>query len=188
MTRTHILILPGLYNSGAGHWQSLWENLLPNASRLQQRDWERPDRGDWVATLDAAIRSSEHELVIAAHSLGCATTAWWAQQHGHEAHARKLKGALLVAPPDVERKDFPVFVTRFAPMPRTRLPFRSTVVASLDDPWCTVDRAESWATAWGAAFHAIGPRGHINAESGLGDWPQGRTWLGQLAEDTAEQK
>lgn len=176
MTPT-ILILPGLFNSGEGHWQTVWEGMLPNAQRVQQRDWDKPDRCDWVEILDEAIAAIEGPVVLAAHSLGCALTAWWASLHGAAPHARKVTGALLVAPPDVEHKDFPDFVKGFAPMPQTLLPFKTIVAASSDDPWCALPRAQAWASAWGAHFHDIGPRGHINAESGLGDWMQGRDWL-----------
>ncbi|RJF97224.1 RBBP9/YdeN family alpha/beta hydrolase [Noviherbaspirillum saxi] len=180
MTHT-ILILPGLFNSGEGHWQTLWEAKLPNAHRVLQSDWDSPDRRDWVAALDAAISAADGPVVLAAHSLGCALTAWWASQHRDAAHAGKVAGALLVAPPDVERADFPVFVTGFAPMPRTPLPFPAMVIASSDDPWCALRRAHDWATAWQAKFHDIGARGHINGDSGLGDWPEGREWLGLIA-------
>lgn len=176
-----ILILPGLYNSGAGHWQTIWEDVLPGARRVMQRDWDEPKREDWVASLDDAIRGADGQVVLAAHSLGCATTAWWASLHGSEPHARKVMGALLVAPPDVEREDFPAYVTGFSPMPQQPLPFPARVVASTDDPWCAFERAEKWAAAWGAALHDLGARGHINSESGLGDWPQGRAWIEGMA-------
>ncbi|HJV86685.1 MAG TPA: alpha/beta hydrolase [Noviherbaspirillum sp.] len=175
-----LLILPGLYNSDAGHWQSRWEALLPNACRVQQRDWNTPQQTDWTATLDAAIHSSDGPVILVAHSLGCALTAWWVKTSRGQAHASKVRGALLVAPPDVERADFPDFVTGFAPMPRSEMPFRTIVAASSDDPWCALPKAQSWAQDWGAQFHDIGPRGHINAESGLGTWEQGRRWLDEL--------
>jgi hypothetical protein len=175
-----VLILPGLYNSGAGHWQTVWEDILPNARRVRQRDWNAPDRHEWVARLDAEIREAEGPMILAAHSMGCALTAWWALMHEDDAHAGKVKGALLVAPPNVEREDFPVQVVGFAPMPRKHLPFRTTVVASSDDPWCPLERARNWATDWGASFHDIGPRGHINGDSGLGRWEEGLRWLEEL--------
>jgi len=178
---TTILIHPGLFNSGEGHWQTTWEASLPNARRVPQRDWEQPVRADWVDTLDNEIRNAPGPVVLAAHSLGCATAAWWAVTYGESAHASKLKGALLVAPPDVERADFPAFVTGFAPMPQVRLPFKALVIASSDDPWCAQGRAKTWADAWGAHFYDLGARGHINADSGLGDWGQGRDWLYSLA-------
>jgi predicted alpha/beta hydrolase family esterase len=176
-----ILILPGLYNSGEGHWQTLWEAQLPNARRVQQRDWGSPNRSDWVAALDASIQATDSPIILAAHSLGCALTAWWAAQRRGTPHASRVKGALLVAPPDVERADFPEHATGFAPMPRSALPFKSIVAASPDDPWCALPRAQSWAADWGARFHDIGPCGHINSRSGLENWPQGRLWLDELA-------
>lgn len=176
-----ILILPGLYNSGEGHWQTLWETQLPNARRVQQREWDSPDRSEWVATLDDAIQATEGCIILAAHSLGCALAAWWAAERCNTLHAAKVKGALLAAPPDVERADFPAFVSGFAPMPQIRLPFPGIVAASSDDPWCELPRAKSWAAAWGAQFHDIGARGHINSESGLDNWLQGRSWMAELA-------
>lgn len=155
--------------------------MLPNARRVQQQDWDNPNRADWVATLDAVIAATEGPVVIAAHSLGCALTAWWSQAHGGLPHARKVSGALLVAPPDVEREDFPAFVSGFTPMPRSPLPFKTFVAASSADPWCSLAKARTWADDWGARLHDIGERGHVNAESGLGDWPQGRQWLSELA-------
>lgn len=176
-----ILLLPGLFNSGEGHWQTLWEDMLPNARRVQQEDWDSPNRADWVATLDAAIAATEGPVIIAAHSLGCVLTAWWVQSHGNLPHARKLKGALLAAPPDVEREDFPAFASGFAPMPHVPLPFKTIVAASSDDPWCSLAKARIWAADWEACLHDIGERGHINADSGLADWPQGRQWISELA-------
>jgi predicted alpha/beta hydrolase family esterase len=179
MTPT-ILILPGLYNSAPDHWQTLWETMLPNVARVRQKNWETPDRSDWAAVLDAKITAASDPIVLVAHSLGCALTAWWALEYGSTAHAAKIAGALLVAPPDVERSDFPKSVTGFSPMPRIGLPFKSIVVASSNDPWCALPRARSWAADWGATFHDIGPLGHINGDSNLDDWPQGRKWLGDL--------
>ncbi|HZW13641.1 MAG TPA: alpha/beta hydrolase [Noviherbaspirillum sp.] len=181
MTHT-ILILPGLFNSGEGHWQTVWETQLPNAQRVQQSDWNTPDRARWVANLDAAIAASDRPVILAAHSLGCALTAWWAKECGTQPYAAKVKGALLVAPPDVEHSTFPSFVTGFSPMPRATLPFKSIVVASSNDPWCSLPKAHDWAIQWGAQFNDIGPRGHINAESGLANWPQGLHWISALQE------
>lgn len=172
-----VLILPGLYNSGEGHWQTIWERTLPNARRIQQKSWEAPDRQEWVATLDAALEDVTEPVVIAAHSLGCALTAWWAATGNVAKHGNRIIGALLVAPPDVERDNFPAFVTGFSPMPRKPLPFPAIVAASSNDPWCTLDKARGWASDWGAQWQEVGPRGHINAESGLGDWAQAREWL-----------
>ncbi|MBL8306671.1 MAG: alpha/beta hydrolase, partial [Rubrivivax sp.] len=48
---------------------------------------------------------------------------------------------------------------------------------SSDDPFCSADRARAMAAAWGSQAECLGERGHINADSGLGDWPAGLRWL-----------
>jgi predicted alpha/beta hydrolase family esterase len=68
----------------------------------------------------------------------------------------------------------------FCPVPRKPLPFPALVVASTDDPWCTLDRSREFADAWGARLELAGAHGHLNSASGLGDWAHGRELLGQL--------
>ena len=60
------------------------------------------------------------------------------------------------------------------------LPFAATAVISSDDPYGNADRMAALATAWGAQVVDAGPRGHLNADSGLGDWPEGRALLAAL--------
>jgi predicted alpha/beta hydrolase family esterase len=93
-----------------------------------------------------------------------------------------VAGALLVAVPDPSGAHFPQDASGFAPVPLTRLPFASIVVASSDDPYGGVPFSQSCASAWGSRWFDIGPRGHINADSGLGDWGEGRRWLASLGE------
>lgn len=174
-----IFLLPGLYNSEPEHWQSLWETALPDAERVQQANWEQPDRNIWVQTLSTAIDACDDDVVLVAHSLGCALTAWWlVQGYPESTNKDKVKAALLVAPPGVNRENFPA--PSFAPMPTATFPFPVVVVASEDDPWCEIGMAESWARLWGAEFHNIGAYGHINGSSGLGDWKQGLDYLSGL--------
>ena len=90
-------------------------------------------------------------------------------------------GALLVAPPEIERDDLRQQIPGWAPPARARLPFASIVVASSDDAYGSLESASRLAADWGATFYNIGPRGHINAESGLGDWDEGRALLRSLA-------
>jgi predicted alpha/beta hydrolase family esterase len=103
--------------------------------------------------------------------------AGWA---AHSQHTAKVRGALLVAPPDTERDDSPPNLHNWRPIVRTRLPFASIVVTSSDDPFCAPLRAREIAKDWGADAIDIGPRGHINGDSGLGDWPVGHALLQQL--------
>jgi serine hydrolase len=175
-----ILIIPGLGGSGPGHWQTLWQARLPRCSRVVQRDWDRPDRELWLQGLRQAVDAAGAPVVAVAHSLGCALIAHAAARWPALVR-RSVRAALLVAPADVDSPERTPAETRgFAPLPRARLPFPATVIASHDDPFVTLDRARVLAAAWGADFVDAGSIGHINAASGLGDWRAGRRTLEAL--------
>ncbi|MFZ4110560.1 MAG: RBBP9/YdeN family alpha/beta hydrolase [Polymorphobacter sp.] len=174
-----LVIIPGFNGSGPDHWQTLWQAKRPRAARVEQAHWHDPDPDSWTATLSATIAAAPGPVILVAHSLGCATVAHWAGR-ADAGLIDRIAGALLVAPCDVERPGLPVAIARFAPMPRPVLPFRSTVVASSNDAYASLDRARDFAAAWGSAFVDAGPLGHINAASGLGDWPYGEVLLDTL--------
>ncbi|MFI6447121.1 RBBP9/YdeN family alpha/beta hydrolase [Kitasatospora sp. NPDC050543] len=172
------LLVPGYQNSGPEHWQSHWEREDPAFRRLEQADWDRPDQEDWVARLDEAVRAHRGPLVLVAHSLGCATVARWAARTPAGA-AGQVVGALLVAPADIDHAEVPELIA-FRPVALEPLPFPSTVVASSNDPWVTLDRARLFAGSWGSRFVELGAYGHLNSYSGLGSWPRGRELLAEL--------
>jgi uncharacterized protein len=167
-----ILILPGINGSGPAHWQTVWERSMPGARRVPARDWDHPVRAEWTAALERGVGDAGADVVLVAHSLGCLQVVHWAQ------HTElSIRGALLVAPPDPDAAAFPVVAVGFAPLPRHRLPFRTTLVASGDDPYATPVFSRSCADDWGSRLVEMGPCGHINADSGLGAWPEGRRLL-----------
>ena len=118
--------------------------------------------------------------MLVAHSLGCILVAAWA---AHSGHAAKVRAALLVAPGDLERDDLRQMIPGWAPIVRQPLPFPSLMIAGQDDPYCEAGRSRQMARDWGARFVDAGARGHINGESGLGDWPGGRELLNELLKD-----
>jgi predicted alpha/beta hydrolase family esterase len=171
-----VLIIPGLGGSGPDHWQSRWQARLPDARRVEQADWDKPDRADWIAQLDAAVAQSKRPPVLVAHSLSCALVACWAAQHKRPVH-----GALLVAPADVDSDvHTPPEAHVFRPMPMGRLPFPAIVAASRDDPYVAFGRAIAISEAWGAELIDIGNAGHINTSAGYGEWPEGERLLQRL--------
>jgi uncharacterized protein len=172
---TRVLLLPGLYDSGPDHWQSHWERTIPNAVRIVQHDWETPVREDWVATLDRAVTEYGPDTVLVGHSTACALISFWAEET-----TRTVRGALIVAPSDTEAASYPKGPRGWCPMPASRLPFPSIVVASTNDEYVSLARAREFAESWGSIFVSIGEAGHINSASGLGDWPRGRELLAEL--------
>ncbi len=165
------ILLPGIYNSGPTHWQTLWEHD-PAFMRFAPSDWDAPRRADWVTALDSAVDAAPKPPVLVAHSLACLLVPIWAA----ESDAR-VAGAMLVAPVDPASEEFPEAAGEFARFPRDRLPFPSLVVGSADDPYADAAFARTFAEDLGAEFVVAGALGHINADSGLGDWPQGRELL-----------
>ena len=156
MTR---LIIPGLNGSGPGHWQSWWLAEDGDAVLVEQNDWRNPRPGAWQSRLADAIAAAPGATLIA-HSLGCA----------------------LVAPADVEDGRWATAeLAAFGPLPVRAFPFKSTLVASRNDPYMAFDRSAQLARAWGSTFVDLGASGHINAESGFGPWPRGLDLAARLS-------
>jgi predicted alpha/beta hydrolase family esterase len=180
-TLPRVLLLPGWLDSGPGHWQTRWE-ATHGFERVQQADWLWPKRGDWMSQLEQALLADERPTLLAAHSLGCHLVAAWA---AHTQQRGRVSGALLVAPPDLDRADAPPQISTWRPVVRQALPFPALLAHSDDDPFCSVDSARSLALDWGAATWALPGRGHLNAESGLDAWPEGLSRLLALASTSA---
>lgn len=176
---THYLILPGWQGSPDEHWQSHWQRSLPNASRVEQADWDNPDPLRWVAALEQRVAASRAPLILVAHSLGCITVTRWAAQ-APLASLRKVRGALLVAPADVERPGCPAALQGFAPIAREPLPFPGLLVGSDNDHAASAPRALQMARAWGVQAAMLPGAGHINVKSGHQRWEQGFAFLYRL--------
>lgn len=165
---TPVLILPGFGNSGPQHWQTLWEQRHPDWRRVNLGKWDTPACDDWVRALDAAVQACPSPPVLVAHSLACLLVAHWAY------HSSRIpKSAFLVAVPDPKSVNFPSAAHGFVPVPLVPFMFRSLVVASANDQLGSLAHAKQCAMAWGSMFIDIGQAGHINAESGHGEWNEG---------------
>lgn len=178
---TNYFIIPGYQGSGADHWQTWIESTQPNFHRIQQRDWDNPDIIEWADNIDKAIADYDPEsVVLVAHSLGCITVAEWVKRYN-----RPVKAALLVAPPDVDVIRDKIDNNLVKDLPTQRIPFRTTLVASTNDPWMSIERAEYYAHNWGSEFINIGEAGHINSLSGYGEWYEGLEILSRLNQPKA---
>lgn len=176
------LIVPGLYGSGAEHWQSWMLSQITGARRVEQDDWSRGAIGTWAQRVRDSIDDAVGQVWLVAHSFGCLAAVTAAVDR-----ADRVAGALLVAPANPER-----FATNgllvagetnqdpgnaretiTEQIPHHALGFPAIVVASANDPWMRLTAASVWADRWGAQFECIGRAGHINVESGFGPWRQG---------------
>lgn len=179
-----VLTLAGIWNSGPQHWQTHWEKTHPTWVRVPHRDWNLPQRDEWVGELDGAIAQCEGPPLLVAHSVACMLVAQWAQSDS----ALKVAGAFLVCPADVEADSYPADPNGFRPIPLAPLPFPTLVVASADDPYVKIDRARQFAKAWGSRLVEVGNAGHINGDSGYGPWPEGEKLLAEFCESLGAAK
>lgn len=168
-----VLIVPGLHNSDVDHWQTRWQQRHRNFKRVEQAHWHRPELPLWSWRLGQALRESERPTLIVAHSFGCLATL-----HA-TATGSSVAGALLVAPADPEKFGVAQALRHARPS------YPAVVIGSTNDPWMTISRAAHWAHTWGCDFVNAGALGHINAESGLEDWPFGLAQFQRLI-DLAE--
>ncbi|GAA1503025.1 hypothetical protein BJ978_003104 [Agromyces terreus] len=171
---TH-LIVPGIYDSGPRHWQTHWERQLERAVRIAPSSWDEPRLVDWIAAIDRASAEAGPEAVVVAHSMGCIAFAEWLLRNPGRASA-----VLFVAPADPEGDRYPEAAHEFAGIGAGELGVPALVVGSENDPFGTREFSAALARTWGAAFVSAGALGHINADSGLGAWPEGRDLLDGL--------
>lgn len=179
-----ILIVPGLGDSGPDHWQSRWGRHFKTARRVAQDDWTAPRREDWVQRISEAVAAATRPAVLVGHSLGTIAVVHFAA----ELSRGRVSGAFLVGVPDVEHAEawpghnggWHPRTAGFAPLPRGPLPLPVRMIASSNDPYCAVERAQALATIWGADLSVIANAGHINEASGHGPWPEGLLTFGQF--------
>jgi len=171
------LIIPGYQGSNVNHWQSHWEKKYAlKADRVTLQDFTNTEKRYWTTSIFEQIKNSDNQYIIIAHSLGALSFV-----HTYSRYViNNVKAALLVAPPDVEENENASFLNEFSPVPKFRFEIPVFLVASSNDHYCTLERAKEMAQSWGAELINIGAKGHINSESGIGDWPEGQQLLNKL--------
>lgn len=170
------IYLAGIGNSGPQHWQAIWRSQDEDGLWVEHADWDIVARETWVEETRRALEPVKGPAVFIAHSLGCLLAAEYLSQHG----AGPIVGALLVAVPDVTGPSFPREATGFRRAIELRMPVPSIVVASSDDPYGSLEHARQVAAHWQSELKHAGMAGHINADSKLAAWSEGRVMLEQL--------
>lgn len=182
-----IVIVPGLRDHVADHWQTHLAEKTPDSRTVPPVEHDKLGRAARVAALDRVVADVTGPVALVAHSAGVLTTVHWARQH-----ARAIRGALLVTPPDLETPlpdgyPTPAELRRngWLPVPRERLPFPSIVAGSTTDPLARVARVTELARAWGSRLVDLGAVGHLNPAAGYGPWPRAEELIRELDRTSA---
>ncbi len=177
-----VLMVPGLRDAVPEHWQTLLAAQLPHVVCVPPMGRNDLDCAARVAAIETAAQLVDGPLIAVAHSGGCIMLAHWAR-----VTRRPLVGALLATPPDFEEPmpaGYPEMAALYAggwlPVPRQKLPFRSLVAASRNDPLGRFERVGELAKDWGAELVDLGEVGHLNPASGFGPWPQANALIARL--------
>jgi predicted alpha/beta hydrolase family esterase len=182
-----VIIVPGLREDVPDHWQAALIRRLPRVRGVPPMGRENIDCAARVSALEREANAVEGPIVLVAHSAGVITVIHWAQLT-----RRAVRGALLAVPPDLERGLPAGYPTRQAlgaagwfPIPRAKLPFRSIVAASRNDPLASFEHVAEMARGWGGRLDDLGEVGHLNPASGHSDWPGAEPRIRELDSATA---
>lgn len=165
---TTIILSPGYENSNEQHWQSHLERKYKNVIRVPQKNWFNPERKIWIEALAKTIESTEGKALLVGHSCGCNAITQWAEQ---TSNSEKVIAAILVAPADVDAPNAIAPIHAQRPVAKKTLPFSSTLICSDNDVHASLERSQFFAKQWKSELIILNKAGHINADTGFGDWP-----------------
>ncbi|MFV0622443.1 alpha/beta hydrolase [Sphingomonas sp. ac-8] len=129
----------------------------------------RSDRARLAAKLDAAVTGSDRSVLLIASGLSCFAVGWWAKLSPSD-YARRVAGALLIAPADA-RADLRA---RFA-APRIAMPFSSLVIDAA--PHDRDEELQRIAADWGSGLMRARDRSDVSG----GSWRQAQRLFRRFA-------
>ncbi|WP_043319421.1 alpha/beta hydrolase [Microbulbifer sp. HZ11] len=181
-TQATVLIVPGLRDHVEEHWQTHLEKRLRRVCSVPPLTEQKLDCNARIENIQKQVERIQGDIILVAHSAGCLMVAHWAARY-----TREIKGALLVAPPDLNIDWPPQYPTpdtlrehgwdQPAAQP---LPFPSILAASTNDYLASFATAEKMAAAWGSKLVNLGDVGHLNPASGFGPWPMAEAFIEEL--------
>ncbi|PBJ21962.1 Alpha/beta hydrolase family protein [Pseudomonas sp. ACN8] len=181
-TAATILIVPGLREHVAEHWQTLLAARLSNVRSVAPLTTDKLDCMARVRAIQHELEQIDGPVILVAHSAGVLMVAHWAAHY-----SRPIKGALLAAPPDLDAvwpSNYPSSETLrsqgWNPLPQSPLPFRSIVAGSTNDHLASLAAVTRMAQGWGAELLNLGDVGHLNPAAGFGHWQQAEALILEL--------
>ena len=173
-----VLLLAGWGGSDFPHWQSWLAGEIAKdygtVSFLEFSDYDSPVYKNWKQELLTHLKEFKPDIVIC-HSL--ANTLWL--QLCQSNTLKTVKKLYLVAPPsltcDIQE------IESFFPlrMPTKTCALKTHLVTSTNDPYMKMDEAKELQDSLGVEMVVLQNAGHINADSGYGEWP----WILQMIKE-----
>ena len=181
-TAATVLIVPGLREHVAEHWQTLLEARLAKVRSVPPLETDKLSCAARVEAIQRELEQIDGPVILVAHSAGVLMVVHWAARYD-----RQIKGALLVAPPDLEAswpENYPtpdsLRANGWDPLPKGALPFRSILAGSSNDYLASLEAVTRMAQDWGSELVNLGAVGHLNPASGYGEWPLAEEFIDEL--------
>jgi predicted alpha/beta hydrolase family esterase len=169
-----VLLLHGWGGSDFPHWQSWLAGEIAkeygHVKFLRFSDVDTPKLGVWLEELQETLAAFEPDVVIC-HSL--ANTLWFHLCNANAAtlQSQNIEKLYLVAPPSMEC-GVPELCEFFpAQAPKNLYAKETLLIASTNDPYMTPKEAQELQKELNVAMEVLENAGHINSDSGFGEWP-----------------
>jgi len=177
-------MIPGWQGSGPGHWQTWLTAQLTEAGREVRHpefaDLDNPDLDDWLRALRRSLAGLPDDgYDVVAHSLGAVL---WLHHVNAPSDSPRAARVLLVAPPSPSTS-IPE-IAAFYPPPMDIDTVRhsadgTVLVGSDNDEYLPEGIAAAYGVPLKIATTIFTGAGHLNTESGYGEWPNVLDWCGR---------
>ncbi len=164
-----VLFIHGWGGSDFPHWQSWLAGEIAKdygkVSFLKFSNFDLPSKDEWKKELLEELDDFKPDIVVC-HSL--ANSLWF--HLCNEENFMSVKKLFLVAPPSltssIKEIDsfFPVSI------PKDLKAKEALLVCSTNDPYMSLDEAKALQKELNIEMHIELDAGHINADSGFGEW------------------
>ncbi|MGE4395836.1 MAG: RBBP9/YdeN family alpha/beta hydrolase [Sulfurimonas sp.] len=165
-----VLILHGWGGSNFPHWQSWLSGEIAKdygcVSFLKFSNIDLPNKDEWMSELKRELEEFKPNIVIC-HSV--ANILWF--HVCNEGGIKELDNLFLVAPPSLkcDIKELKSFFP--CNIPTKLYAKKALLIASTNDPYMTMQEADELQKALDIEMLVLQNAGHINSESGYGEWP-----------------
>ncbi len=165
-----VLILHGWGGSDFPHWQSWLAGEVAKdygcVSFLKLSNIDLPDKDEWINELKHELEEFKPNIVIC-HSV--ANILWF--HICNEGKIREVEHLFLVVPPSLkcDIKELESFFP--CEIPTKLYAKKPLLITSTNDPYMTMQEADELQKALNIEMLVLQNAGHINSESGYGEWP-----------------
>lgn len=162
------LILHGWGGSDAPHWQAkLAAKIAENYGTVSfplLDNCHFPSKNRWLKQVKKILEEFKPETVVC-HSLATTLWFWLCQEERVE-----VKRLFLVSPPSLTSNEATIKTFFPCQLPHSVYAQEVHLIVSDNDPWITEKEAQEMANTLNATYTVIENAGHINADSGHGQW------------------